>query len=156
MIAAALEELVAAFAGERRRWQVVGRVVLAAVFLVIAVVSFIHPGNTFAALAAVMSFYFIVQGAVDMGVAFMSRSFARASGEDPGMWWIFFVLGAIQVLIGLWAAGDFGRRSILLVVWVGVAALSRGVNALLFAFVLRDAHSWTSAAATERRAVPAA
>ena len=43
--------------------------VLALAFAVIGVVAFVHPGNTFDALAAVLSFYFILKGALNVGLS---------------------------------------------------------------------------------------
>jgi uncharacterized membrane protein HdeD (DUF308 family) len=129
MIAAAVDELLRV-AGSSAGWKVFHGVV-AVIFAVIGVVAFVHPGNTFAALAAVMSFYFIVAGFFDLFLAFLMR------GTEG--WWLRLVTGAAQLLLGFWAAGDFGHQTILLVVWVGAAALARGVGQLVFAFALRGA-----------------
>ena len=47
------------------------------------------------------------------------------------------VAGIVEIILGFWAAGDFGHKVILLVVWVGVAALIRGISEIIFAFTLR-------------------
>ena len=107
------------------------RLVLAAAFIVIGVIAFIHPGNTFKALAAVMSFYFILKGAFTMIVALATR-------KEAELWWVALLLGLAELLIGFWAAGDFGHRQILLIVWVGVLALLRGISSIVFAFRVRD------------------
>jgi uncharacterized membrane protein HdeD (DUF308 family) len=46
--------------------------------------------------------------------------------------------GVIQIVIGLWAIGYPGRSAALLVLWVGIGALMRGVTEIFFAFRLRD------------------
>ena len=38
------------------------------------------------------------------------------------------VLGIAELLLGFWAAGYFGRSALLLVVWVGATALTRGIS----------------------------
>ncbi len=131
VLAAALDEILAAFAGGQSGWMVALRLVVAAALVVIGVIAFIHPGNTFAALAAVMSFYFIVKGAFTVIVAFATR-------KDAELWWLVLLLGLAELLLGFWAAGDFGHRQILLIVWVGAAALTRGIGAFIFAFRVRD------------------
>jgi uncharacterized membrane protein HdeD (DUF308 family) len=131
VLAAALDEILAAFAGGQSGWMVALRLVVAAALVVIGVIAFIHPGNTFAALAAVMSFYFIVKGAFTIIVAFATR-------KDAELWWLVLLLGLAELLLGFWAAGDFGHRQILLIVWVGAAALTRGIGAFIFAFRVRD------------------
>jgi uncharacterized membrane protein HdeD (DUF308 family) len=128
MIAAAVDELIAAFAD--RGWWRAARIGLAVAFAVIGVVAFVHPGNTFAALAAVMSFYFIIKGIFDIILAF-------AGWGAGGLAWLTLLIGIAELLIGFWAAGDFGNRVILLVVWVGVTALMRGISQFALAFTLR-------------------
>lgn len=131
VIFAGLNELFEAVAGERSGWARAGHAVLAVAFLIIGIVAFAHPGNTFAALAAVMSFYFVLKGALDLALAIALR-------HEVATWWLRLLLGITEILIGFWAAGDFGRKKILLVVWVGVLALTRGISAITFAFAARE------------------
>lgn len=131
MIAAAIDEAFAAFAGERSPWARIFRAVLGVAFAIIGIVAFVHPGNTFAALAAVMSFYFILKGILNVALAFAVRN-------DAAGWWVQLLIGLAEMLIGFWAAGDFGHKTILLVVWVGAAALMRGISAIIFAFAVKD------------------
>ncbi len=93
-------------------------------------IAFIHPGNTFSALAAVLSFYFIIKGTFDL-VAALARHW-----QD--LWWIQLLLGLAQIVLGFWAAGDFGRKTVLLLVWVGAAALIRGISQIITAFTIRS------------------
>lgn len=115
--------------GARGGWKV-ARGVLGVLFIVIGVIAFIHPGNTFSALAAVLSFYFIVKGTFDLVVALARH------GQD--LWWIQLLLGLAQIVLGFWAAGDFGRKTVLLLVWVGAAALIRGISQIITAFTIRS------------------
>src|SRR5262249_30434804 len=131
VIAAAIEESIAVFAGDRNGWARAGHALLAVACFVIGVVAFVHPGNTFAALAAVMSFYFIFIDALNIWLSFLSKVAVRT-------WCIQFFVGFAEIVIGFWAAGDFGHKTILLVVWVGVAALTRGISAITFAFAARE------------------
>ena len=131
VLAAAVDEILIAFAGGQSGWIVALRLVVAAALIVIGVIAFIHPGNTFAALAAVMSFYFIIKGAFNMIVAFATR-------KEAELWWLTLLIGLAELLLGFWAAGDFGHRQILLIVWVGALALARGISSIVFAFRVRD------------------
>ena len=112
-------------------WSRLLHAVLALAFLVIGIVSFIHPGDTFKALAAVMSFYFIIKGTFDLIIAFATR-------PENDLWWLGLIAGIVEIVLGFWAAGDFGHKVILLVVWVGVAALIRGISEIIFAFTLKS------------------
>jgi uncharacterized membrane protein HdeD (DUF308 family) len=131
VLAAAIDEILIAFSGGQSGWMVALRLVVAAALVVIGVIAFIHPGNTFAALAAVMSFYFIIKGAFTMIVAFATR-------KEAELWWLTLLIGLAELLLGFWAAGDFGHRQILLIVWVGALALMRGISSIVFAFRVRD------------------
>jgi len=130
MLAAGIAECLAA-AGSHGWWRAI-HIVLAIVFVGLAIVAFVHPGNTFAALAAVMSFYFVIKGTFDVVVAIATKA-------EHDLWWLTLVVGIVEIGIGFWAAGDFGRKTILLVVWVGVAALLRGISEIVFGFALRRA-----------------
>jgi uncharacterized membrane protein HdeD (DUF308 family) len=112
-------------------WWRVARIVLGLAFGVIGIVAFVHPGNTFSALAAVISFYFIFKGIFDVVVALAGWGWPHS--------WLYLLLGIAEIVVGFWAAGDFGHQVILLVVWVGVTALTRGISEILFAFTLRSA-----------------
>jgi uncharacterized membrane protein HdeD (DUF308 family) len=112
-------------------WKLI-RGLVGVAFVVIGIVAFVHPGNTFAALAAVMSFYFIVKGLFDVTLAIAAR-------DQLEVWWLTLTIGVAEVLIGFWAAGDFGHQTILLVVWVGATALTRGIGEILLALALRGA-----------------
>ena len=127
---AAVIELLAAFA--EHGWWRLARLGLAVAFGVIGIVAFIHPGDTFEALAAVMSFYFIFKGIFDVVVALATWGVAAHH-------WLYLLLGIAEIGVGFWAAGDFGHRAILLVVWVGLTALTRGISEILLAFALRGA-----------------
>src|SRR5262249_23643727 len=59
-IAGALEELISI--PSSHGWWRAGRIALAILFAVIGVVAFVHPGNTFNALAAVFAFYLLLRG----------------------------------------------------------------------------------------------
>jgi uncharacterized membrane protein HdeD (DUF308 family) len=128
MLAAAVTEFVAA--ALTHGWRLILRGLLAVAFLVIGIVAFIHPGDTFKALAAVISFYFILKGTFDLIVALATR-------PENDVWWLGLIVGVAEILLGFWAAGNFGNKVILLVVWVGVAALTRGISEIIFAFTLR-------------------
>jgi uncharacterized membrane protein HdeD (DUF308 family) len=113
-----------------RGWWRVLHALLAVIFVIVGVVAFFSPGNTFVALAAVISFYFILKGTFDLIVALATR-------PENDVWWLGLIVGVAEILLGFWAAGNFGNKVILLVVWVGVAALTRGISEILFAFTLR-------------------
>jgi uncharacterized membrane protein HdeD (DUF308 family) len=112
-----------------RGWWKILHGLLGLLFVGVGIVAFIHPGDTFAALAAVMSFFLIFKGFFDIVVSIATK-------DEIHVWWVQLIAGIVEVLIGFWAAGYFGRSAILLVAWVGVIALMRGITEILFAFKL--------------------
>jgi uncharacterized membrane protein HdeD (DUF308 family) len=106
---------------------------LAAVFLFVGVLSFFTPGNTFVALAALVSFFFVFAGAFDIVTSIATRS------EVP-FWWLQLVSGVFEVALGFWAAGYWSRSVVLLVAFVGASTLFRGITAIVFGFKLLQLH----------------
>jgi uncharacterized membrane protein HdeD (DUF308 family) len=103
----------------------------AVVFIAAGIVAFIHPGNTFAALAAVFSFFLIFAGTFDLIVAISAR-------REIEVWWLQLIGGIIEIVLGFWAAGYYGRSAILLIAWVAAIALIRGVRDIVLAFRVRE------------------
>ena len=92
------------------------------------IASFVHPSNAFVAVASIIGFMFLFVGIFDLIVAFSDR---------VGLWWIRMITGFICIGLAFWASGDFQRKSILLVAWLGLFALFRGINSFIVAFSLR-------------------
>ena len=104
---------------------------LAVVFIATGIVAFIHPGNTFAALSAVFSFFLIFAGTFDIIVSISAR-------REIEVWWLQLVSGIVELLLGLWAAGYYGRSAVLLVAWVAAIAILRAVRDIVLAFRVRE------------------
>ena len=114
-----------------RGWWKLLNIVLAIVFIAAGVVSFVHPGDTFLALAAVFSFFLVFAGTFDIIVSISAR-------KEIEVWWLQLVGGIIEVVLGFWAAGYYGRSSVLLIAWVAAFALIRGVRDIVLAFRVRE------------------
>jgi uncharacterized membrane protein HdeD (DUF308 family) len=129
-LGAAMNEVLLASVSTRG-WRI-AHLVLAALSFVVGIVSFIHPGGTFVALAALVSFYLVFRGSFDLVMAF---SLSRVL---PG-WWLLAITAISELLIGFWAGGSWNLSVVVLVAWVGAATLMRGVTEIVLAFHLRDA-----------------
>ena len=105
--------------------------VLALVFIVAGIVAFVHPGDTFAALAAVFSFFLIFAGTFDIIESISVR-------HEIEVWWLQLIGGIIELGLGFWAAGYYGRSAVLLVAWVAAIAIIRGFMNILLAFRVRE------------------
>jgi uncharacterized membrane protein HdeD (DUF308 family) len=112
-------------------WWKLLHIVLALVFIVAGIVAFIHPGDTFVALAAVFSFFLVVAGTFDIIMAISAR-------HEIEVWWLQLVGGIIELALGFWAAGYYGRSAVLLIAWVAAFAIIRGVRDIVLAFRIRE------------------
>jgi uncharacterized membrane protein HdeD (DUF308 family) len=104
---------------------------LALVFIVTGIVAFVHPGDTFAALAAVFSFFLIFAGTFDIIESISVR-------HEIEVWWMQLIGGIVELGLGFWAAGYYGRSAVLLVAWVAAIAIIRGFMNILLAFRVRE------------------
>jgi uncharacterized membrane protein HdeD (DUF308 family) len=105
--------------------------ILAFAFIVAGIVAFIHPGNTFAALAGVFSFFLVFAGTFDIIISISAR-------REIEVWWLQLVGGIIEVVLGFWAAGYYGRSAVLLVAWIAGFTIVRGVRDIVLAFRVRE------------------
>ena len=112
-------------------WWKLLHAVLAFVFIVAGIVAFVHPGDTFAALAAVMSFFLIFAGTFDIIVSISIR-------HEMEVWWLQLIGGIIELALGFWAAGYYGRSAVHLIAWVAAFAIIRGVRDIVFAFRVHE------------------
>lgn len=112
-------------------WRI-AHLLFAALSFVVGIISFIHPGDTFVALAALVSFFLVFRGWFDVIQAF------SLSRHLPG-WWLLLITGISELFIGFWAAGSWNLSVVLLVACVGATALLRGLTEIVAAFQLRDA-----------------
>jgi uncharacterized membrane protein HdeD (DUF308 family) len=105
--------------------------VLAVVFIAAGIVAFIHPGDTFKSLAAVFSFFLVFAGTFDI-------IFSVSVRREIDFWWLQLIGGIIELALGFWAAGYYGRSAVLLVAWVAAFAIIRGVRDIVLAFRVRE------------------
>ena len=112
-------------------WWKLLHAVLALIFIVAGIVAFIHPGDTFEALAAVFSFFLIFAGTFDIIISISIR-------REIEVWWLQLVGGIIELALGFWAAGYYGRSAVLLIAWVAAIAIIRGVRDIVLAFRIRE------------------
>lgn len=102
-------------------------VVLGILFIAGGILSLFSPFQTFMVLASFMGFFLIVKGTFDFALALASR-------HEVDLWWMTLIAGILQLVLGIWAMGYPGRSAALLLVWVGVGAIIRGVAEIVMAF----------------------
>lgn len=128
-IAGGVVELATAGVVPSWRWV---HVLIGVISIIAGIVAFVWPGQTFLVLAAILAWYLLFAGTIDVVVSFMARHVSE-------LWWLGLIVGIAQVLIGFWAIGYADRSVVLLVVWVAATALARGLSGLFLAFSLHGA-----------------
>jgi uncharacterized membrane protein HdeD (DUF308 family) len=103
---------------------------LGVIFVIAGIVAFANPDWTFLALASIIGWWFLFKGIFDIIVAFSTKHVNE-------LWWITLIVGLIELGLAFWVAGNFHEQVILLVVYVGVMCLSKGITDILLAFRLR-------------------
>ena len=112
-------------------------ILIGVVSIVAGVIALMWPGETFLVLSAIVGWLLLFYGIIDIVFAFSTRHL-------EGLWWMQLVSGIIMVLLGFWAISPDNatvatyRGAVLLVVWIGVAALFRGISDIIVGFRLRS------------------
>jgi uncharacterized membrane protein HdeD (DUF308 family) len=76
----------------------------------------------------------VLKGSLDVIVSAMTR-------EVNEFWWLGLVTGILELLLGFWASQQlFPARATLILIWVGFAALFRGISEIVLAFQIRRLH----------------
>jgi len=128
ILMAGIAELFNAFVAPGWRWL---HAILGVVFVITSFIAFFRPGGTFAMLAAFIGWYLLFKGLLDIILAFATKDVNEA-------WWLGLIVGIIEISLGFWAAGSFGRSVGLLIVFVGAIALTRGITDIVLAFRIRS------------------
>lgn len=93
------------------------------------IIAFVWPGRTLLVISVVLAWFLVFKGIVDIIAAF--------SNHGRPWWWVMLILGILELLLGIWAAGYPGRSLIVFVNLVGIYAIFYGFTELFAAFDLR-------------------
>jgi uncharacterized membrane protein HdeD (DUF308 family) len=55
------------------------------------------------------------------------------------LWWMGLLVGFAEIALAFWTVGYVGRSAALLILWVGIGALLRGIVTIVAAFRVRRA-----------------
>jgi len=103
-------------------------------FLVTGVLCLVNPVDTFAGLADMLGFLFMIVGVWWMIQAFLERPL------NP-VWWLGLIAGILMTGIAFWTAGQlFQTKAYTLLVFAGLWALMQGVVDIARAFAVRQVH----------------
>jgi uncharacterized membrane protein HdeD (DUF308 family) len=103
---------------------------LSVLFLVGGLTALVWPEITFMALANLIGWYLLAKGLFDVVAALSLRS-------QIELWGLLLATGVLELVLAFWVVGYPGRSAALLVLWVGLSALAKGVTSIIVAFQVR-------------------
>jgi len=128
---AGLNEFLLSALAEGWRWL---HALMGFVFLLGATWGFVEPKKTFFALASVIGLILFIKGTLTI-----IESVAMKHVND--LWWLGLIVGIFEILLGLWASQRYyPARAALILVWVGFAAMFRGITEIVAGFQMRSLH----------------
>ena len=94
--------------------------------------AFISPENTFAAIADILGFLFLL-----VGVFWVIQAFATREIND--LWWFGLIAGILMIILAFWTSGQFFiDKQYVLLVFAGIWALLQGFTDFGKAFIIRQ------------------
>jgi uncharacterized membrane protein HdeD (DUF308 family) len=112
---------------DRWRWL---HAILGVLFVLGGIGALLSPFQTFTILATFVGFFLVLKGTFDFIIALAMR-------QEIDLWWMTLIAGIIEIGIGVWAVGYPGRSAALLIIWIGIGAIVRGVAEIVGAFHIR-------------------
>jgi uncharacterized membrane protein HdeD (DUF308 family) len=105
--------------------------IFAVLFVIAGVISLIQPEDTFAGVADILGFLFLV-----VGVFWLVQAFAARETND--LWWLGLISGLAMIVLAFWTSGQFFiEKTYTLLVFAGIWALFHGVGDIITAFQIR-------------------
>lgn len=129
-LAAGIQQFFLAYIAEGWKWL---WVVFGVLFLICGIVALVYPKETFASLADMLGFLFLVFGTFWLIEAFMVR-------DANDLWWLGLIAGILMIVLAFWSAGQFFiTKAYTLLVFAGIFALFHGIDDIIKAFMIRKA-----------------
>jgi short repeat uncharacterized protein DUF308 len=127
-LATGAQQFTVAMLAERLKWLYA---LFGVLFVAAGVIALISPENTFAALADILGFLFLIVGVFWVIQALVSR-------EVNELWWLGLTGGILMIILAFWTDGQFFiHKQYVLLVFAGIWALMQGVTDILRAFQIR-------------------
>jgi uncharacterized membrane protein HdeD (DUF308 family) len=127
LLFAAVAEFIEAAVAPGWKWL---HIVIGVLFVIGGIAALTSPFQTFTILAALIGVFLVVKGTFDFVIGIATR-------HEIDLWWVTMIAGIIEIVIGIWAVGYPGRSAALLILWVGIGAIVRGIAEIATGFHVR-------------------
>jgi uncharacterized membrane protein HdeD (DUF308 family) len=127
-IVAGVQQFVLASVVDHLRWLWIAFGVL---FVIAGILCFIEPKQTFAGVADMLGFLFLIVG--------VWWTIAAILNAGRPLWWLGLISGIAMCILAFWTSGQFFiHRAYTLLVFAGIWALMQGVTDIVRAFQARS------------------
>jgi uncharacterized membrane protein HdeD (DUF308 family) len=131
LFSATQQFVLAGVADGAARWLAIG---FGGLLTIAGVIALVNPKSTFAGLADILGFLFLIVGAMWIVGAFVQR-------EENDLWWLTLIAGILMVILAFWTSGQFFiQKAYMLLVFAGIWALMQGITDIVRAFQVRGVH----------------
>jgi uncharacterized membrane protein HdeD (DUF308 family) len=125
---AGAQQFAAAGIAEHAKWLYA---LFGVLFTASGVIALISPENTFAAIADILGFLFLM-----VGFFWIIQAFGERDVNE--LWWFGLISGVAMIVLGFWTGGQFFiHKAYVLLVFAGIWAMFHGVNDIFRAFQIR-------------------
>jgi len=105
-------------------------------FIIAGIIALSWPNRTFLVLVSIIAWALLIKGVLDIVVSLGNRPIE--------LWWMQFTAGVIEVLLALVISGvNYVAKAWILVLWIGLWAIFRGITEIILAFQMKDANRLT-------------
>jgi uncharacterized membrane protein HdeD (DUF308 family) len=126
---AAVQQFILAAVADRMRWL---WIIFGVLFSGAAIVCFVNPKNTFAGIADILGFLFLL-----VGVWWVIRAFI--ADQSGAAFWLGLISGVLMIILAFWTSGQFFiEKAYTLLVFAGIWALMHGITDIARAFAVRS------------------
>jgi uncharacterized membrane protein HdeD (DUF308 family) len=120
------------FPADSTGWKILHGI-LGVLFFLAALWAFVQPEEAFWALASVLGFLLLMMGLFEIIVAVSTKDL------NP-LWWLGLVAGILFLILAFWTSQQLvTAKAELLIFYVGIMAMFRGISQIVFAFGVRSA-----------------
>ncbi len=124
-----VQNFVIASMTDRGRWLFL---LFGVLFVIAGVITFISPENTFAAIADILGFLFLL-----VGIFWILQAFGERDMNE--IWWLGLIAGGLMIILAFWTSGQFFiDKAYTLLAFAGIWALMQGITDIIRAFQIRQ------------------